>query len=82
MSQTFIEHIVLREELDGLEKDQDLSFLALCLDIELEVTEVRKRTELGQPLPTWWVRRKTVSRLPERTPGVVFYQLILKLKIP
>lgn len=63
--------------------------LALCLDIELEVIEVPKRTEenlcqlwLGQPLPTWWVKRKTISRLPERTPGVVFYQLILKLKIP
>ena len=63
--------------------------LALCLDIELEVIEVPKRTEenlrqlwLGQLLPTWWVKRKTISRLPERTPGVVFYQLILKLKIP
>ena len=29
MSQTFIEHIILREELDGLEKDQDLSFSSL-----------------------------------------------------
>ena len=57
--------------------------LALCLDIELEVIEVPKRTEenlrqlwLGQPLPTWWVKRKTISRLPERTPRAVFYQLI------
>jgi len=88
MSQTFIEHIILREELDGLEKDQDLSFSSL-LRQELEVIEVPKRTEenlrqlwLGQLLPTWWVKRKTISRLPERTPGVVFYQLILKLKIP
>ena len=57
--------------------------LALCLDIELEVIEVPKRTEenlrqlwLGQPGPTWWVKRKTISRLPERTPRAVFYQLI------
>lgn len=37
--------------------------LALCLDIELEVIEVPKRTELGQPLPAWWVRRKTAGYL-------------------
>lgn len=71
-----------------LRRIRTLAF-ALCLDIELEVIQVPKRREeslrqlwLEQPLPTWWVKRKAISRLPERTPGVVFYQLILKLKIP
>lgn len=54
--------------------------LALCLDIELEVIEVPKRADLAAS-PSL-VGEKEGSRLPERTPGVVVYQLILKLKIP